>query len=158
MIKVIVSLLLLSPSLSQTWEEYEPNAYIIGVGAKPVNASKLPESFNIVRKDEYIMSDYTLDDWDKGYKGYYKKCGPEERHVIPIPIPPEFNGKKYQFWMSVMKKNSVYRQPDQRDEMVNQEGGKVVFITGKIHDICDGPEIFIPLKEMSINEARNYFT
>jgi len=157
MIIVLISLLLLSPSLSVKWEEYEPNAYLIGAGVPPVNASKLPVSFNIVQQEEYIMSNYTLDDWDKGYKGYYKECYATERYVVPIPVPRELNGDKYQFWMSVMKKNTVYRQPEQRDELVTQEGGKVVFITGKIHDNCDGPEIFIPLQEMSYDDAQHYF-
>ena len=138
------------------WEEYQPNAYRVGIDYDTVNGS-LPTEFNIVHKQSYIMHEYNLTTWSKGYKGYYRRCGEKERHVVPIPVPSEVRDEPSGYWMAVIKQQTVYRQPEGRHEVVTQEGGKVVFITGRIFDDCDGPEMFIPLKEMSVEDASHYF-
>ena len=103
------------------------------------------------------MNEYNLTGLDKGYKGYYKRCGPNERSVVPIPVPMEISGEPGGYWMTVIKKQTVYQQPEGRYESVFQEGGKVVFITGQIFNDCKGPEIFIPLKEFTVEDAGHYF-
>jgi len=138
------------------WEEYQPNAYRVGIDYGQVNHS-LPPEFNIVHKHSYMMYEYNFTTWSKGYKGYYRRCGEKERHVVPIPVPSEGIDEPIGHWMAVIKQQTVYRQPEGRHEVVTQEGGNVVFITGRIFDDCDGPEMFIPLKEMSIEDASHYF-
>jgi len=139
-----------------TWEEYQPNAHRVGDQLDPIQVLAGLDPTQIIKQDKYSMSEYTLEGWDKGYKGYYTNCLHSEKAVVPIPIPPELNINE-SHWMCIIKSNTVYRDPLVRTEDATQQGGDVVFITGKYQKECGGPELFIPLRTFTVEEAEAYF-